>query len=150
MVLDIRSPHVYRPETFCTTTMPASSTIHPLRSSSKAMGKSSHFVSYRSKTPLCGPAGQNSHGVRYAQLVALVLFLTAQHSFIPALVGAALCMAVAANTIQRQEQQQQAQANAPAEALGQAESQNLRLLDVYGGRTSLHDVEHAVDIYEVQ
>jgi len=58
-------------------------------------------------------------------------------------------MTVAVDTIRRQEQEQE-QAKVPVEALSKIDQQNERLLEAYGGRTSLHDVEHAVDIYEVQ
>jgi len=58
-------------------------------------------------------------------------------------------MTVAVDTIRRQELEQ-AESKAQVEALGKIDQQNERLLEAYGGRTSLHDVEHAVDIYEVQ
>lgn len=65
-------------------------------------------------------------------------------------------MAVAVDAIRRQEAAEEAQRYAALvqtqgmEGMSQQDRENLKLLDAYGGRTSLNDVEHAVDIYEVQ
>lgn len=72
-------------------------------------------------------------------------------------------MAVAVEAIRKQEvaeevaleQQSQSAASRtlqalpvdPSEGMSKQEQENLKLLNAYGGRTSLHDVEHAVDIY---
>lgn len=72
--------------------------------------------------------------------------------FVPALVGATLAMAVAVDAIRKQEAQAQhaVRLQNAWEGMNQHDRDNLKLLDAYGGRASLNDVEHAVDIYEVQ